>query len=59
MYNKISIIGESGQGKSTLFNLLTRVFDVENGEILLDEINIKDLKEDVLRKEISIIRANR
>lgn len=53
---KIAIIGRSGQGKSTLFNILTRIFDVNEGEILLDGINIKDLKESVLRKEISIIR---
>lgn len=53
---KIAIIGKSGQGKSTLFNLLTRVFDVEKGEILLDDVNIKELDETTLRKEISIIR---
>lgn len=53
---KIAIIGKSGQGKSTLFNLLTRVFDVTEGEILLDGMNVKSLTEDVLRKEISIIR---
>lgn len=53
---KIAIIGRSGQGKSTLFNILTRIFDVNNGEVLLDGINIKDLKENTLRREISIIR---
>ena len=53
---KIAIVGPSGQGKSTLFNLITRIFDVENGEILLDGINIKNLSEDTLRKSISIIR---
>lgn len=53
---KIAIVGESGQGKSTLFNLLTRVFDVTKGEITLDQINIQDLDEETLRKNISIIR---
>ena len=53
---KIAIVGKSGQGKSTLFNLLTRVFDVNEGEILIDGINIKDLTEESLRKNISIIR---
>lgn len=53
---KIAIVGESGQGKSTLFNLLTRVFDVNSGEITLDGINIKNLDEKTLRKNISIIR---
>lgn len=53
---KIAIVGKSGQGKSTLFNLITRIFDVNSGEILIDDINIKDLSEEELRKNISIIR---
>lgn len=53
---KVAIVGASGQGKSTLFNLLTRIFDVNKGKILIDNINIKDLKEDELRKNISVIR---
>lgn len=53
---KIAIVGKSGQGKSTLFNLITRVFDPIDGEILLDGVNIKDLTEKELRKNISIIR---
>jgi len=53
---KIAIVGRSGQGKSTLFNLVTRIFDVDKGEILLDGINIKDLSEKCLNKNISIIR---
>ena len=53
---KIAIVGKSGQGKSTLFNLITRIFDPIEGEILLDGVNIKDLTETSLRKNISIIR---
>lgn len=53
---KIAIVGKSGQGKSTLFNLITRIFDVKEGLITLDDINIKDLTEEELRKHISIIR---
>ena len=53
---KIAVVGRSGQGKSTLFNLVTRIFDVKKGEILLDGINIKDLTETSLNKDISIIR---
>ena len=53
---KIAIVGKSGQGKSTLFNLITRIFDPIEGEILLDDVNIKDLTEEYLRKNISIIR---
>ena len=53
---KIAIVGKSGQGKSTLYNLITRIFDTKSGEILLDGINIKDLTEESLRNNISIIR---
>ena len=49
-------MGKSGQGKSTLFNLLTRIFDLKEGELLIDNVNIKDLKQEELRKHISIIR---
>ena len=55
-YKKIAVVGKSGQGKSTLFNLITRIFDAKEGTITLDGINIKDLSEDELRKHISIIR---
>lgn len=53
---KIAIVGKSGQGKSTLFNLITRIFDVQSGKILIDGIDVKKLTEDSLRKNISIIR---
>lgn len=53
---KIAVVGQSGQGKSTLFNLLTRVFDPKEGEIYLDQVKLMDLTEESLRKEISIIR---
>lgn len=53
---KIAIVGRSGNGKSTIFNLLLRYFDVTSGEILIDGVNIKDLSEDFLRSNVSIIR---
>lgn len=53
---KVAIVGKSGQGKSTLFNLMTRIFDPTSGEILLDGVDIKTLTEEDLRKHISIIR---
>ena len=53
---KTAIIGRSGNGKSTIFNLLLRYFDYTKGKILVDGVNIKDLCEDSLRNNISIIR---
>ena len=53
---KIAVVGKSGQGKSTLFNLITRIFDCNEGNIYLDNIDIKNFTEDFLRKSISIIR---
>lgn len=53
---KIAIVGRSGNGKSTLFNLLLRYFDATSGNITIDGVNICDLTEENLRKNISIIR---
>lgn len=53
---KIAIVGKSGQGKSTLFNLITRIFDINKGKITIDGINIKDINEESLRSNVSIIR---
>ncbi len=55
---KIAIVGRSGNGKSTIFNLLLRYFDATEGEILIDGVNIQDLTEDSLRNNISIIRQS-
>lgn len=55
---KIAIVGRSGNGKSTLFNLLLRYFDVNEGCITIDGVNIKDLSEKSLRNNISIIRQS-
>ena len=55
-HQKIGIVGKSGQGKTTIFNLLTRVFDTKVGSITIDGINIQDLTEEDLRKNVAIIR---
>lgn len=57
-YKKIAIVGRSGNGKSTIFNLLLRYFDATEGNIFIDDINIKDLSEKSLRENISIIRQS-
>ena len=53
---KIAIVGKSGMGKSTVFNLLARFFDVNSGKITIDGTDISELDEHSLRKNISIIR---
>lgn len=53
---KVAIVGKSGQGKTTIFNLLLRYFDPDAGVILVDDIPIEDFTEDSLRKNIAIIR---
>lgn len=55
---KIAVVGASGGGKSTLFNLITRLFEPTKGAIYLDKVNLKDLTEEELRKHISIIRQD-
>ena len=55
---KTAIVGRSGNGKTTIFNLLLRYFDVTNGEVLIDGVDIKDLSEESLRKTISCVRQN-
>ncbi|MGE5455980.1 MAG: ABC transporter ATP-binding protein [Ignavibacteriales bacterium] len=53
---KIAIVGKSGMGKSTIFNLLLRFFPIKSGEILIDNIKIEDFSEESLRKHIAVIR---
>lgn len=57
-HKKVAIIGRSGNGKSTIFNLLLRYFDSTEGTITIDGVNIKDLTEKSLRSSISIIRQS-
>ncbi len=51
----IALVGPSGSGKSSVVALLARFYDVEEGEILLDGININDIRLEDLRKQISIV----
>jgi ATP-binding cassette, subfamily B (MDR/TAP), member 1 len=51
----VALVGESGCGKSTFVNLLMRFYDVDEGEILLDDINIKAINLHDLRKAISLV----
>ncbi|MBE6611640.1 MAG: ABC transporter ATP-binding protein [Ruminococcaceae bacterium] len=51
----IGIVGHTGAGKSTLANLLIRLYDVSAGEILIDGVNVKDISFADLRRNISIV----
>ncbi len=48
----IAFVGATGAGKTTIQNLITRYYDIQKGEILIDGINIKDIKLDSLRLNI-------
>ncbi len=50
-----AFIGSTGSGKSTLINLIPRFFDVTEGEILLDGVNIKDVSQHDLREKIGYV----
>lgn len=52
---KISLVGKSGAGKSTIAELLCRLYDVDEGAIDIDEINIKDYNLHDLRRQIGIV----
>ena len=52
---KIALVGHSGSGKTTLVKLLYRFYDVDKGEILIDNKNIKEFKQESLRSELSIV----
>ena len=51
----IAFIGSTGSGKSTLINLVPRFYDVTDGEILVDGINVKDYKQEVLHNKIGYV----
>lgn len=51
----VALVGQSGSGKSTIANLVTRFYDVNEGEILIDKINIKDYKKESLRGLLGLV----
>ena len=53
--SSLGIIGETGSGKSSLVNLIPRFYNIDNGEILIDGKNIKDIELKNLRRSIGIV----
>lgn len=52
---KIAFVGSTGAGKTTITNLLNRFYDIEEGTITIDGVDIKNIKRDVLRKNIAMV----
>jgi len=52
---KVGLVGRSGAGKSTLINLLMRFYDLESGQILIDDIDIKSVTQESLRAKIGMV----
>lgn len=51
----VALVGPSGGGKSTLSELIPRFYDVSHGEILIDGVNVKHIKQESLRSRMSIV----
>ena len=52
---KIALVGETGAGKTTVVNLLSRFYDVTEGAVFIDGIDIRDYKRDSLRRAFSVV----
>jgi len=51
----VALVGQSGSGKSTIANLVTRFYDVNKGEIVIDGINIKEITKKSLRNQLGLV----
>lgn len=52
---KIALVGSTGAGKTTITNLITRFYDIDEGEITIDGINIRDIDRESLRRNIAMV----
>ena len=52
---RLAIVGHTGAGKTTLINLLTRFYDVTEGAILVDGIDLRRLSQDDLRRQVAVV----
>ena len=51
----VGLVGKSGVGKSTLINLIMRMYDVDEGAILIDGVDIRDIPQEVLRSQMGVV----
>ena len=54
----VAIVGQTGSGKTSLVKLINRTFDVQAGEVLVDDVNVRDWYLEALRSQISIIEQD-
>lgn len=52
---KVALVGATGSGKTTIVNLLMRYYDIDSGNIFINEQNLKDISRDSLRKNVAIV----
>ncbi len=57
-HEKVGIVGETGAGKTTLINLITRLYDVKEGSITIDDMDVRSLRQQDLRSMIAIVSQN-
>ena len=57
-HSTVAFVGKSGAGKTTIFNLLCKMYDIEDGEISIDGVDIRELDKDSIRDNITIISQN-
>jgi ATP-binding cassette subfamily B protein len=53
--SSLAIVGPTGSGKSTLVNLLPRLFDVSKGQVLIDDVDVRDIPLTLLRRQIGYV----
>ena len=53
--DRVGLVGHTGSGKSTIANLITRMYDVVSGSITIDGVNVKDMEMDSLRRNVAIV----
>ncbi len=51
----VAIVGATGAGKTSIISLLSRLYEIQKGEILIDGVNIKDMSKDDLRRSIGVV----
>lgn len=51
----VALVGATGSGKTSMTRILTRFYDIQRGKILLDGVDIRDLKKETLRREIGVV----